>query len=116
MSLGKLLCIAENVNLSIYEGFVLFPDGNSIPINKQAILINKLINLFNEVKATKIVWEQCAHIIGFDVGEFMKCRIPIWRCGKSVGRTIYHNGQLCGMMDTPELAVKVVDALNRDES
>jgi hypothetical protein len=35
-----------------------------------------------------------------------------WRVGRKVGRTIYLDDQLCGMMDTPELARQVVDALN----
>lgn len=37
-----------------------------------------------------------------------------WRVGESVGRTIYRgpdSTDLCGMMDTPELAAQVVDAL-----
>jgi hypothetical protein len=36
-----------------------------------------------------------------------------WRVGRSVGRTIYNgNDQLIGLMDTPELARRVVEAVN----
>lgn len=37
-----------------------------------------------------------------------------WRTGRKVGRTLYYNGQLVGMMDTRELATKVVEALSWD--
>ncbi len=37
-----------------------------------------------------------------------------WRVGRSVGRTIYDaRGVLIGVMDTRELAAKVVEAVNR---
>lgn len=36
----------------------------------------------------------------------------LWRVGSKVGRTIYLNDKLVGMMDTIALAKKVVDALN----
>jgi hypothetical protein len=39
---------------------------------------------------------------------------PEWRVGRKVGRTIYRNDVLAGMMDSPELAAMVVEALNRD--
>lgn len=35
-----------------------------------------------------------------------------WRVGTKVGRTIYIDDQLVGMMDTPELARQVVDAVS----
>lgn len=35
-----------------------------------------------------------------------------WRTGRKVGRTLYLDGSLVGLMDTPELAAKVVGALN----
>lgn len=35
-----------------------------------------------------------------------------WRVGRSVGRTIYIGDRLVGLMDTPELAQQVVDAVN----
>lgn len=38
--------------------------------------------------------------------------IDAWRVGRHVGRTIYRNDQLVGLMDTPELADQVVKALN----
>jgi hypothetical protein len=34
-----------------------------------------------------------------------------WRVGRSVGRTIYLNDELVGLMDTRELAARVVAAL-----
>jgi len=34
-----------------------------------------------------------------------------WRVGRKVGRTIYLDGKLVGLMDTPELAAMVVAAL-----
>ncbi|MGA7949695.1 MAG: hypothetical protein WCA45_05990 [Thiobacillaceae bacterium] len=37
---------------------------------------------------------------------------PQWRVGRKVGRTIYYNDGLVGMMDTPKLAEQVVAALN----
>lgn len=37
-----------------------------------------------------------------------------WRTGRKVGRTIYDsNGTLIGVMDTPGLAIVVVEAVNR---
>jgi hypothetical protein len=42
----------------------------------------------------------------------MKGELP-WRQGRKVGRTIYDaNDELIGVMDTPELAAKVVKAIN----
>jgi hypothetical protein len=39
-----------------------------------------------------------------------------WRVGRKVGRTIYDaNDQLIGVMDTPELAKRVVEAVNLAE-
>lgn len=35
-----------------------------------------------------------------------------WRAGRTVGRTIYRDDVLVGLMDTPELAAEVVAALN----
>lgn len=37
----------------------------------------------------------------------------MWRVGNKVGRTLYFCDTLVGMMDTPELARKVVAALNK---
>lgn len=36
----------------------------------------------------------------------------LWRVGRKVGRTIYEGDKLIGMMDTPELASRVVAAVN----
>jgi hypothetical protein len=37
-----------------------------------------------------------------------------WRVGRSVGRTLYDaDDHLIGVMDTPELAARVVEAVNR---
>lgn len=37
-----------------------------------------------------------------------------WRVGRKVGRTVYDaNDTLIGVMDTPELAARVVIAINR---
>ena len=36
----------------------------------------------------------------------------VWRTGTKVGRTIYRNGKLVGLMDTAKLAHLAVDALN----
>jgi hypothetical protein len=46
--------------------------------------------------------------------------MPLWRVGRSVGRTVYRQAGpeaskddvLIGVMDTPELAKQVVDAVN----
>jgi len=45
--------------------------------------------------------------------------VGAWRVGRSLGKTIYlhpshedSEGELVGVMDTPELAARVVDALN----
>lgn len=35
-----------------------------------------------------------------------------WRVGRTVGRTIYVGDRLIGLMDTPELAQQVVEAVN----
>lgn len=35
-----------------------------------------------------------------------------WRVGRSVGRTVYINDKLVGMMDTPELAELAALAVN----
>jgi hypothetical protein len=40
-----------------------------------------------------------------------------WRVGRKVGRTVYDtNDTLIGVMDTPELAARVVAAVNARES
>jgi hypothetical protein len=36
----------------------------------------------------------------------------IWRTGKRLGRTLYDGDRLVGMMDSPELAARVVEAVN----
>jgi hypothetical protein len=38
-----------------------------------------------------------------------------WRVGRKVGRTIYEGDTLVGVMDTPELAALVVEAVNAAE-
>jgi len=38
-----------------------------------------------------------------------------WRVGRKVGRTIYLDGKLVGVMDTPELARQVVAALRGEK-
>jgi hypothetical protein len=40
---------------------------------------------------------------------------PTYRLGRHLGRTIYRNNQLIGVMDTPEDGRLVVDALNQAE-
>lgn len=35
-----------------------------------------------------------------------------WRTGRKVGRTIYRDDVLVGVMDTPELATSVVESIN----
>jgi len=37
---------------------------------------------------------------------------PRWRAGTKVGRTLYRDGVLVGLMDTPELAARVAEAMN----
>lgn len=37
-----------------------------------------------------------------------------WRVGRTLGRTLYVDDQVVGMVDTPELAQRIVDAMNRD--
>ena len=39
-----------------------------------------------------------------------------WRVGRKVGRTLYDGDTLIGVMDTPELAERVVEAVNVYES
>jgi hypothetical protein len=41
---------------------------------------------------------------------------PRWRTGRKVGRTLYLDGVLVGLMDTRELAAQVVAALLAAES
>lgn len=36
-----------------------------------------------------------------------------WRVGTKLGRTLYIGDQVIGMVDTPELAAQIVDAVNR---
>lgn len=36
-----------------------------------------------------------------------------WRVGRSVGRTLYLDGKLIGLVDTPELAAEIVETMNR---
>lgn len=38
-----------------------------------------------------------------------------WRTGRSVGRTLYIGDELVGVMDTPELARQVVEAIHATE-
>ncbi len=44
-----------------------------------------------------------------------KRRPPVWRVGRKVGRTVYVDDVLVGIMDTPELAAEVVAAMNGRE-
>lgn len=37
-----------------------------------------------------------------------------WRTGKKLGRTIYKNDELQGMMDCPDVAERIVELLNKD--
>ena len=37
---------------------------------------------------------------------------PRWRVGRTLGRTLYIGEQLVGMVDTPELAERIVEAMN----
>jgi len=39
-----------------------------------------------------------------------------WRAGKKTGRTLYKDGRLVGVLDTPELAAEIVAALNATET
>lgn len=39
-----------------------------------------------------------------------------WRVGRSVGRTVYEGDKLIGLMDTPEQAATVVEAVNQFNS
>lgn len=43
-----------------------------------------------------------------------KASTPIWRVGKTLGRTLYKNEELVGLLDTPELAAEVVQAMNKE--
>lgn len=114
---GKVVCIAQGQDILILGQYVQWPDGSTIPINSGTYLRDALVRLLNSVKSPKVVWEEIAHIIGYDVNLFLYYRTMPWRCGahSSNGRTIYHNGQLVGMMDTPELAAMVVVSLNEKE-
>lgn len=38
-----------------------------------------------------------------------------WRVGTKLGRTLYRDEALVGMVDTPEIAAEIVDALNREQ-
>jgi hypothetical protein len=38
---------------------------------------------------------------------------PRWRVGRSLGRTLYLDDKVIGMVDTPELAARIVAAMNR---
>jgi hypothetical protein len=35
-----------------------------------------------------------------------------WRVGRKLGRTLYRDEVLVGMVDTPEIATAIVDAMN----
>lgn len=37
-----------------------------------------------------------------------------WRQGRSVGRTLYVGDKLVGVVDTPEIAARIVAAMNLD--
>lgn len=37
-----------------------------------------------------------------------------WRTGRTLGRTLYRDDVCVGMVDTPELAKSIVDAMNRE--
>jgi hypothetical protein len=41
------------------------------------------------------------------------CLQKLLSVGTKVGRTLYRDEQLVGLVDTPELAAEIVDALNR---
>ncbi len=36
-----------------------------------------------------------------------------WRVGRKLGRTLYINDVVVGMVDTPEQAARIVEAMNR---
>jgi hypothetical protein len=38
---------------------------------------------------------------------------PRWRVGRKLGRTLYLNNKLVGLVDTPELAMAIVAAMNQ---
>jgi len=41
---------------------------------------------------------------------------PRWRVGRKLGRTLYRDDVFVGMVDTPEIAAEIVQAMNaRDE-
>lgn len=46
---------------------------------------------------------------GRDEGDEMSDR---WRVGRTLGRTLYLDGRVCGMVDTPEMAAAIVAAMN----
>lgn len=37
---------------------------------------------------------------------------PVWRVGRKVGRTLYVDDKLVGMVDTPEIAAQIAAAMN----
>ncbi len=41
-----------------------------------------------------------------------KGETPVWRRGRKVGRTLYREDVLVGVVDTPELAAAIVNAMN----
>lgn len=41
---------------------------------------------------------------------------PIWRVGAKVGRTIYRDNVLVGVMDTPGLAGEIVNAIQQEQA
>lgn len=47
------------------------------------------------------------------LGESVPPKPAKWRVGRKVGRTVYREESLVGVMDTPELARLVVDAVSR---
>jgi hypothetical protein len=40
---------------------------------------------------------------------------PRWRVGRKLGRTLYRDDQVVGMVDTPEIAAEIVAAMNLAE-
>lgn len=46
------------------------------------------------------------------VSSLRPATAPRWRVGRTLGRTLYVDDKCVGMVDTPELAAAIVEAMN----
>lgn len=91
-------------------------DDNKQPSWRERVLAER----GDEIRARADEWMAADDELPAPLPDPYDGPVPAWRVGRSVGRTIYRmvgpeaskQDVLIGMMDTPELAAQVVEAVN----